>query len=820
MFPRGGAAIKYLVALVAVAVALGLRALLDPWLGGQVPFITLFGAVIVAAWYGGALPAVVAAVCGYVLADWLFLEPRYTMSLAWAPLVAYLISVALIAALGGVMHHARERAQASEARLREFMDHSPAYVLIKDAAGRYQFLNRAAERLLGLPAGGWHGKTGADLLPQALAREVARHDREVLEGDAPSSFAASLARADGERHLYTTKFPLREADGGRLVASVAIDVTEQRRAEEERQLEREQLRVVTDTMSMAAARVSAEGVYLWANRTYAEWVGLRPEEVAGRSVAEVLGEEAFIQIAPHLKEVLAGRQVEYERQNFGGLGERWVHAVLAPTFDAAGKTNGFVVAIADIDELKRAQEQLQLILNVIPAAVQHCSRELRFMWLNPLWAQWLGKTPAEVVGQRMGDVLPEAVIREIRPYIDRVLNGETVRYERLAELAGRGTRWIEVVLVPSDDGFVSIGTDIHERKLAEEQLRDADRRKDEFLAVLAHELRNPLAPIRNAVALLRKKSALDAEVTWSRDLIERQVEQMSRLVDDLLDIERITRGRLQVKKEPVSLEKLIDMALETSRAQIQAAGHHLSVVLPAERVTLHADAARLAQVFANLLNNAAKYTGSRGSISVSAEFGGAEVAVVVECAGPVYEPEPGTLNFGLTLARGIVALHGGSIETHTGGQGNGGSRFTVRLPTHASSNAVVPPKPAAPAPAPQFRILVADDNRDAADSLQRILEVYGHDVRVAYDGAAALQLGEAFEPRVAVLDIGMPGRNGYDVARAMRTRHGGTLTLVALTGWGQEGDRRRALEAGFDYHLTKPVDPDALNDLLAELGPK
>jgi CheY-like chemotaxis protein len=232
---------------------------------------------------------------------------------------------------------------------------------------------------------------------------------------------------------------------------------------------------------------------------------------------------------------------------------------------------------------------------------------------------------------------------------------------------------------------------------------------------------------------------------------------------------------------------------------------------------LHADAARLAQVFANLLNNAAKYTESRGSIGVSAGLEGGEVSVVVEAAGTVHEPEPGALNFGVALAQGIVALHGGSIEGHSVGPGRG-SRFTVRLPAMISSAQISEEKPRpAAAAAAQYRILVADDNRDAADSLQRILEVYGHDVRVAYDGGAALQLGEAFEPRVAVLDIGMPGKNGYDVARAMRSRQGRSLTLVALTGWGQEGDRRRALEAGFDYHLTKPVDPDALNELLAEL---
>jgi CheY-like chemotaxis protein len=240
------------------------------------------------------------------------------------------------------------------------------------------------------------------------------------------------------------------------------------------------------------------------------------------------------------------------------------------------------------------------------------------------------------------------------------------------------------------------------------------------------------------------------------------------------------------------------------------------VVLPTERVMVNADAARLAQVLATLIGNAAKRAGSRGRIALSVALEGAEVVVMLEASGEPQEPESDSAEFGLTLAQGIVALHGGTLELP---QGAGGGRCIVRLPATPGEPATAEKAPPA-SPAPPFRILVADDNRDAADSLQRILEVYGHDVRVAYDGAAALQLGESFEPRVAVLDIGMPGRNGYDVARAMRGRRGRGLTLVALTGWGQDADRRRALEAGFDYHLTKPVDPDALNELLAELATK
>jgi CheY-like chemotaxis protein len=392
------------------------------------------------------------------------------------------------------------------------------------------------------------------------------------------------------------------------------------------------------------------------------------------------------------------------------------------------------------------------------------------------------------------------------------------------------------------NGLVAVVSDIHDRKLMEETLRQAERRKDEFLATLAHELRNPLAPIRNAVAILGKKDALDPELTWSREVIERQVDQMSRLIDDLLDIARIAGGKLLIRKERLPLERAIDMALETSRPHINAAGHSLAVLLPSERVTVEADPARLAQVFSNLLNNAARYTERHGEIALTAEVHGEEVVVTVqdngigfppEVAGRLFEPfsqltrsnerSHGGLGIGLSLVQGIVALHGGSVQARSRGKGQG-AEFAVRLPLPKYTDPVQPAKPAAqprpPAPLGSVKVLVADDNRDAADSLQRILSLYGYEVEVAYDGTAAIRLDGDFRPKVAVLDIGMPGANGFEVARSIRENRGAGVTLIALTGWGQEGDRRRAMEAGFDYHLTKPVDPGALNDLLVEVAEK
>jgi CheY-like chemotaxis protein len=384
------------------------------------------------------------------------------------------------------------------------------------------------------------------------------------------------------------------------------------------------------------------------------------------------------------------------------------------------------------------------------------------------------------------------------------------------------------------DGWVAIGTDIHDRKLAEEALKEEHQRKDEFLAALAHELRNPLAPMRNAVAILEKKGPMDAEVAWSRAVIERQIEQLARLIEDLVDIERMARGRLELRRERVPFEAIVDMALETSRPHVNAAGHRLSVLMPSERVMLDADPVRLAQALSTLVTNAAKHTPAQGTISFNAAVEGAEIVVSVEDTGAGLDPAlaaqlsrspplagarpsvEGGLGIGLTLVRGIISLHRGGLEVRSAGPGHG-AEFIVRLPL-AHENASVT-EPSAPyTQSNPVRVLVADDNRDTADSLQRVLALYGHEVRVAYDGASALKIGEEFRPRVAVLDIAMPGTNGYDVARAIRKQQGGQVTLVALTGWGQEADRKRAMESGFDYHLVKPVDPNALNALLAELA--
>jgi PAS domain S-box-containing protein len=370
-------------------------------------------------------------------------------------------------------------------------------------------------------------------------------------------------------------------------------------------------------------------------------------------------------------------------------------------------------------------------------------------------------------------------------------------------------------------------------------LKEADRRKDEFLATLAHEMRNPLAPIRNAVQILRAKGPPVPELQWARDVIGRQVQQMTRLVDDLLDVSRIGTGKIELRKERVELRTIVNTAVEASAPLIEKWNHQLTVTLPPGPVYLEVDPARLVQVLLNLLNNAAKYTPQGGRIELTAQREGEHVVIRVKDTGVgipqemlphifkmftqvdrSLERSQGGLGIGLTLVQSLVAMHGGTVEAHSAGPGKG-SEFVVRLPVAGEAEARGPQQTAgdskqATAPARQ-RILVVDDNRDSADSLAMLLRVMGNEVQTAHDGLEAVRAAAAFLPDVVLLDIGLPKMNGYEAGRRIREQRGKEVVLVALTGWGAEEDRRQSREAGFDHHMTKPVEVDALQELLAGL---
>jgi PAS domain S-box-containing protein len=498
----------------------------------------------------------------------------------------------------------------------------------------------------------------------------------------------------------------------------------------------------------------------------------------------------------------------------------------------------------------RGRELLESVTDNTDVMLTQCSRELRYLFANRACVEFMGLPRERIVGQDVRTVLGAEAFEAIRPHVEAVLRGEVVEFETEVPYRQGGPRFMHVRYVPDHTAtgevcgwFASI-SDVSEQKRAERVLREADRRKDEFLATLGHELRNPLAPIANAVQLLQLKGSPDPELFAARDMIARQVRQLARLIDDLLDISRITLGKLELRSERVELAEVVALAVETVRPVLRSRGHDLLVLLPPETVWLQADPARLAQVLSNLLDNAAKYSEKPGRITLSAAVerraqrsGRLELRVKDEGPGISAEllprlfdkftqgpPRPGIapsgMGLGLALVRGLVERHGGTVRAHSDGPGRG-SEFVVELPLEE------PPAPSAaqgaaaarPTPAERARrVLVVDDNRDNADSLAQLLRVLGHDVQAVHGGREAVAAAERYRPELVLMDLGMPELDGYDACRLIREQPWSRgMLLVAQTGWGQDQDRLRAREAGFDSHLVKPVDAGALSALLASI---
>jgi len=469
-------------------------------------------------------------------------------------------------------------------------------------------------------------------------------------------------------------------------------------------------------------------------------------------------------------------------------------------------------------------------------------------FMNAMAERLTGWTNAQAQGKPLEGVAPlhaethQAVEAPVR---QALLEGVTQPLADDVLLAARdGThRPVDVSASPITDdagaplGGVMVFRDVTERRRWQEALREADRRKDEFLATLAHELRNLLAPVGSATRILQRHGPASPSLQRAEDVIERQIRQMTRLVEDLLDISRIGRGKVEIRKEVVDLGTIVTHAVGTARPLLEGRRHELTVALPPGPLWLEADPARLEQVLTNLLNNACKYTEPQGRIGLSALREGEDIVIRVRDTGigipgeilpRVFdlftqadgsrERSPGGLGIGLALVRGLVEMHGGSVEALSDGPGRG-SEFVVRLPGLAQAppepGKVVPPLAVKSAGSP-VRVLLVDDNVPAAEMLADLLRLDGHEVRAVFDGRAALEAARSYQPKVVLLDIGMAGMDGYEVARRLRQQPGfESVLLVALTGWAQDTDRRRCLEAGFDRHLVKPVDLDALQQLLA-----
>ena len=435
-------------------------------------------------------------------------------------------------------------------------------------------------------------------------------------------------------------------------------------------------------------------------------------------------------------------------------------------------------------------------------------------------------------------------------------SGAALNFEGCMRAHDGSAHWIELIgdrsTEPGSAGqLMGTARDTSARHRAEEtlrareaELRDAHRRKDEFLAVLAHELRNPLAPVRNAVQILHLPGAVEPDMAWARDVIDRQVRMLARLIDDLMDVSRINQGRIELRREGVELSKVVEWAVEASRPQIEEFGHTLTIDLPQTSLLLDADLTRLSQVFMNLLINAAKFTDRGGRITLAVRQQDDEVVVMVTDNGigmradelrdvfvmfgqakSAMERSRGGLGVGLALAERLIDMHGGRIAGTSGGPGCG-SQFTVTLPLLASPGAAAGPTPAgrpacSSAEPDSLCIVVADDNRDGADTLAALLRLTGHEVHTVYDGVAGVEAAAEYRPQVVLLDIGMPRMNGYDACRQIRAQPWGpAMTLIAMTGWGDPEARRKVNEAGFDGHLVKPLDEQLLLSMLPQRVPK
>jgi PAS domain S-box-containing protein len=467
----------------------------------------------------------------------------------------------------------------------------------------------------------------------------------------------------------------------------------------------------------------------------------------------------------------------------------------------------------------------------------------RCIFMSRGWTAYTGQSQAEALGLGWTSfVHPEDRERAGRVYASALAAREPYAVDYRLRRRDGAWRWVLDSGRPRREaggefaGHTGSVLDVHELSLAVEErdrlmreLEEADRRKDEFLATLSHELRNPLAPLRNSLQLLRLADRRDGAAAPIHERMERQVEHLVRLVDDLLEMSRVTRGAFELRRDSVELASVVRNAVETSAPLIDAAAHRLELALPPEPLVADGDPVRLTQILANLLNNAARYTARGGRISVTLAREGGAACIRVRDTGSGIAPEllprlfamfsrggnSSGLGIGLALARRLAEMHGGSIEAKSEGPGRG-SEFVVRLPLLAGAPAAQAPRPPAAKLRPR-RILVVDDNRDAADSLAMLLSFLGAEVETANDGPGAIAAFERVRPAAVLLDLGMPGMDGYEVARSLRAAGADGVPIIALTGWGQDEDRRRAREAGFDHHLIKPADMGALQALLASL---
>jgi PAS domain S-box-containing protein len=794
---------------------------------------------------------------------------------------------------------AENELRASQQRFQSFMQRSPAAAYIKDAEGRYVFVNRLLEEHFERPLADWLGRTDFDIFPAGDARQYRQNDQQVLASSESAQFVETAVRPDGPRYYLSFKFPLEDERGARLLAGMSLDITLQRQAQESLRESEARFRQLADAMPQIVYVNGPGGKVEYLNQRWREFTGLdTPDDLAALIHPEDLGE--VIGRYRDAEERRADFECEFRLRRRDGE-YRWYLTRAVPVVDGESRVVKWYGTSTDIDDTKRAEQTATFLADtsatlaelsdpdstlkkVAGLAVPHFADWCTVDMLQPdgslrrLAAAHIDPAKMELADELHRRYPPDPaaprgvwniartgqseIVSEIT---EELLEASTADAEVLrivrelglksyigVPLAARGKTLGVITFIAAESGRrygpadLAVAEDLARRAAVAIEnaylygaLREEDRRKDEFLATLAHELRNPLAPLRNGLQVMKLLGHEPETTEQVREMMERQVEHLVRLVDDLLDVSRVSRGKIELRKERIALSTAIVSALETCESSIKQHGHELTVALPAEPIYVDADKTRLAQAICNVLHNAAKYTDPGGKISLSVERQIEEAVVRIRDSGvgiPAamlpkifdlftqvdrsLEKSQGGLGIGLTLVRRLVELHGGRVEAHSAGPGLG-SEFVIRLPVARAAIQGAACNADVEAPVRSIvarRILVVDDNTDAADSLAIMLRILGHEARTAHDGLEAVATAADFRPDMIFLDIGMPRLNGYDACRRIREHAWGRNPfIVALTGWGQEEDKRRSEEAGFDSHLVKPVAPAALNELLATL---
>ncbi|HEY8158805.1 MAG TPA: PAS domain S-box protein [Methylobacter sp.] len=658
---------------------------------------------------------------------------------------------------------------------------------------------------------------------------------------------------------------------GGLVVSIAIEAMYRYRKQLAQDLKKsidvnsvleestQHLKNILDNQFAYVVLLDTHGVILEANQAAFDLSGYRREEIINQYFYDLpcwsYNETVQAQLKAAMDAALQGQTSRYDVTVKIGDDFVVIDFQISPVRNQEGRIVGLLPMAVDItsrikaeEALKKSRAQLKAFISQAPISIAMFDRNMNYLETSGQWLHEFGRGYANLNGLNHYQVNPD-LPEKWKQVHQQCLSGAMLKNDEDLWIQADGSqRWLRWSVMPWLDENGAIGGLIisaeeitghkqNEAQLAEQawQLRETDRRKDEFLAMLAHELRNPLAPISNAVEILKLTELEPAQIARCTDMINRQVKHLARLVDDLLDVSRISRGLVELKKEPLEVRDFILPAVETCQPLIDSRRHTFSLALPPEPVWVEGDRVRLAQVVSNLINNAAKYTEEGGHIELSVEVSDREVGIHVSDNGSgidsadlahlfdlFYQADrnldraQGGLGIGLSLVHNLVAKHGGNIQAFSSGRGQG-SEFVVRLPRLIlfSSTPAMTAEPAASC-AHTLRILVVDDNRDITESLALLLESEGHQVLTAYDGISALETARIERPDIILMDIGLPGLDGYAVAQALRQNHELERTmLIALTGYGQPDDRKKSSASGFDEHLVKPVDIEKLRKLLA-----